>query len=42
MNPDGTINTVLWKGFAERSLHELADKTKALAKPICVGSRLMS
>jgi feruloyl esterase len=32
MNPDGTINTVLWKDFAERSLHELADKTKALAK----------
>jgi tannase/feruloyl esterase len=32
MNPDGIINTVLWKDFAERSLHELADKTKALAK----------
>ncbi len=32
MNPDGTINTVLWNDFAERSLHELADKTKALAK----------
>jgi hypothetical protein len=31
MNPDGTINTVLWRDFAERSLHELADKTKALA-----------
>ena len=31
MNPDGTINTVLWHDFAERSLHELADKTKALA-----------
>jgi len=32
MKPDGTVNTVLWKDFAERSLHELADKTKALAK----------
>lgn len=32
MNPDGSINTVLWQDFAERSMHELADKTKALAK----------
>lgn len=32
MNPDGTINTVLWQDFAERSLHEMAVKTKALAK----------
>jgi Tannase and feruloyl esterase len=32
LKPDGTINTVLWKDFAERSLHELADKSKALAK----------
>jgi hypothetical protein len=32
MNPDGTINEVLWTDFAERSLHELADKTKLLAK----------
>lgn len=31
MNPDGTINTTLWADFAERSLHELAVKTKALA-----------
>jgi hypothetical protein len=31
MNPDGTINTVLWRDFAERSLHEQAVKTKALA-----------
>jgi pimeloyl-ACP methyl ester carboxylesterase len=31
MNPDGTINTTLWKDFSERSLHELAVKTKALA-----------
>jgi feruloyl esterase len=32
MNPDGTINTVLWRDFAERSLHEQAEKTKALAR----------
>ena len=32
MNPDGTINTVLWQDFAERSLHELALKTKALTQ----------
>ncbi|MDP9046377.1 MAG: tannase/feruloyl esterase family alpha/beta hydrolase [Pseudomonadota bacterium] len=32
MAPDGTINTVLWEDFAERSLHEMADKSKALAK----------
>jgi hypothetical protein len=32
MKPDGTVNTVLWKDFAERSLHELAVKTKALTK----------
>jgi feruloyl esterase len=31
MNPDGSINTALWEDFAERSLHELAVKTKALA-----------
>ena len=31
MNPDGTINTALWQDFSERSLHELALKTKALA-----------
>jgi feruloyl esterase len=31
MNADGTINSVLWQDFAERSLHELALKTKALA-----------
>ena len=30
MNPDGTINTTLWGDFAQRSLHELALKTKAL------------
>jgi hypothetical protein len=27
---DGTINTALWQDFSERSLHELALKTKAL------------
>jgi Tannase and feruloyl esterase len=32
MKPDGTINTALWQDFAERSLHEMADKSKALAK----------
>ena len=31
MNPDGTINSTLWQDFSERSLHELAIKTKALA-----------
>ena len=31
MNPDGSINPTLWQDFAERSLHELAVKTKALA-----------
>lgn len=30
MNPDGTINTVLWKDFAERGIHEMAVKTKAI------------
>ena len=32
MNPDGTINTALWKDFASRSMHEMAVKTKALTK----------
>jgi hypothetical protein len=30
MNEDGSINTVLWHDFADRSLHELAQKSKAL------------
>src|SRR5215813_3265930 len=30
MKQDGSINTTLWTDFAERSLHELALKTKAL------------
>lgn len=32
MNPDGSINTVLWQDFSERSMHEMAVKSKALAK----------
>ena len=32
VNPDGTINSTLWEDFAERSLHELAMKTKALTQ----------
>lgn len=30
MNPDGSINTVLWRDFAERSMLEQALKTKAV------------
>ena len=32
MNPDGSINTVGWRDFSERSLHELAETTKALTR----------
>lgn len=32
MNPDGTINTVLWSDFSERAIHEMAVKTKALTQ----------
>lgn len=32
MNPDGTINTVLWNDFAQRGIHQMAVKTKALAR----------
>ncbi|MBT0667319.1 tannase/feruloyl esterase family alpha/beta hydrolase [Novosphingobium profundi] len=32
MLPDGEINVALWRDFAERSLHEMAVKTKALAR----------
>ena len=32
MNPDGSINTVLWRDFSERSMHELAEKTKMAVK----------
>ncbi len=31
MNPDGSIDTALWTDFADRSLHELAVQTRALA-----------
>ncbi len=32
MLPDGRINTVLWHDFSERAIHEMAVKTKALAR----------
>ena len=32
MNPDGSINTVLWNDFAQRGIHEMAVKTKQLTK----------
>ncbi len=32
MNPDGSFNEALFKDYAERSAHEMALKTKALAK----------
>lgn len=32
MNPDGTINTMLWHDFAERGIHEMAITTKALTR----------
>src|SRR5262249_23466586 len=32
MKQDGSINTALWSDFAERSLHELALKTRALVR----------
>lgn len=32
MNPDGTINEVLWRDFSERGLHQTALKTKALTR----------
>ena len=32
MNPDGTINTVLWNDFAQRGIHQMAVKTKALTQ----------
>jgi feruloyl esterase len=30
MNPDGSINATLWNDFAQRGIHEMAVKTKAL------------
>ena len=32
MREDGSINTRLWQDFSERSMHQLAVKTKALVK----------
>jgi feruloyl esterase len=32
MLPDGSINTVLWNDFAQRGIHEMAVKTKAITK----------
>src|SRR6266513_363541 len=32
MNPDGSINTVLWNDFAQRGIHEMAVKSKAITK----------
>lgn len=32
MNPDGSMNTIGWSDFSERSLHELAEKTKAVTR----------
>jgi feruloyl esterase len=32
MNPDGSLNTTLWKDFAERGIHQMALKTRALTK----------
>lgn len=32
LREDGTINTALWHDFSERSMHELAEKTKAIVR----------
>lgn len=32
LNPDGSINTTLWRDFSERSLVEQAEKTKAMVR----------
>ena len=32
MNPDGSINTVLWNDFAQRGIHEMAVKTKQITR----------
>ncbi len=32
LNPDGSINTTLWRDFSERSMVEQADKTKAVVR----------
>jgi tannase/feruloyl esterase len=32
MNPDGSINTVLWNDFAQRGIHQMAVKTKQITQ----------
>ena len=32
MNPDGSINAVLWNDFAQRGIHEMAVKTKQITR----------
>jgi len=32
MNPDGSIDTVLWNDFAQRGIHEMAVKSKEITK----------
>jgi len=32
MNPDGSINTVLWNDFAQRGIHEMAVKSKQITE----------
>jgi Tannase and feruloyl esterase len=32
LREDGSTNTALWRDFSERSMHELAEKTKALSQ----------
>jgi len=32
MNPEGTINTVLWNDFSQRGIHEMAVQTKELTQ----------
>jgi len=32
MNPNGSINTVLWNDFAQRGIHQMAVKTKEITK----------
>src|SRR2546427_6334161 len=32
MNPDGSIDTVLWNDFAQRGIHQMAVKTKQITK----------
>jgi feruloyl esterase len=32
MNPDGSVNTVLWNDFAQRGIHQMAVKSKEITK----------